>query len=387
MLMLNRLYKKIGIANMNDKLLFAFSTVLFLPILFDFITSATGGNSSVYTYILYIGTLIIFFMEFYIIIKLRNVFLLIGIYSLFFINSLLFPDSQYYIYSTDFILVCLYFIPIGLLFFTQIRDWSSLAYILNKYSIYAFLIGIYILLFTDVRVESKDDSLFTYMEFSYALLPFLCASFARYYETRSKFTLVLFLLGVLEILAYGCRGAVISTMLFVCSLILSNGKTNRIFLFFFVAVALFVYSNFESIVNYLLSFELFSDSYFLQHFVNGEMFESSRSEIYKLCENRISSMGLEVCGVFGDRPFCGSVYPHNFVYEIMMQFGWFLGPTILLFYLALIVKCMLKRECRTALLFILCALLFKYMLSGSYLLSGLFWIASSALVSMKSSKY
>lgn len=116
------------------------------------------------------------------------------------------------------------------------------------------------------------------------------------------------------------------------------------------------------------------------------MFESLRSEIYDFCMNRISTMGIEISGLFGDRPFCGSVYPHNFIYEIMMQFGWFFGPIILLLYLYLIIYSLRYKRNRQAAIFILCALLLKFMLSGSYLLSGQFWIATCSLIAISKSQ-
>lgn len=384
--MINKYLKRIGISTLNDKLLLAFSTVLFLPILFDFITVITGGDSSTYTFIIYLGTLLFFFSKFFRVVKPINVLFLFGLYLIFTLNYFIFPDSQPYISSTGFILVCVYFIPIGFLFFTQIRDWSNLVPILNKFSILAFAIGFYILFFTDITIERSDEALFTYMEFSYALLPFICASFAVFYKTRKKIALIIFLIGLFEILSYGCRGAIISTVLFALLIILLNSKTNKLLFSASILLILFVYLNLESIVNFLLSIDLFSNSYFLKHFVSGAMFESERSQIYELCEMRISKMGLELSGLFGDRPFCGSIYPHNFVYEVMMQFGWCFGPVILISYILLIFSCFKKKAYRESVLFILCALLLKYMLSGSYLLSGQFWIATSALIAISSSR-
>lgn len=384
--MTNSLLKRLGINSLDDKLLLAFSTVLFLPILFDFITVITGGSSSTYTFIIYIGTLLLFFSKFSQVIKPTNVLLIFGLYLLFALNYILFPVSQPYISSTGFMLVCIYFIPIGFLFFTQIRNWSSFISILNKYSILAFAIGFYILFFTNIAIEKSDEALFTYMEFSYALLPFICASFAVFYKTRKKTALIVFILGLFEIISYGCRGAILSSVLFALLIILLNSRTNKILFSASIVLMLFIYLNLEAIANFLLSIDLFSNSYFLKHFVSGAMFESERSHIYDLCEIRMSKMGLDLSGFFGDRPFCGSVYPHNFVYEILMQFGWCFGLLILISYLLLIISCLKKRAFRESVLFILCALLLKYMLSGSYLLSGQFWIATSALIAISTSK-
>lgn len=380
--MFTGLYKRIGIKTLNDKLLFAFSTVIFLPILFDFITSVTGGNSSSYTFAIYIGTLFLFFVEFYKIIRPINIIALLGIYIFFFFNYTFFPVSQPYLSSKEFILVCVYFIPIGLLFFTQIRDWNGLISMVSKYSIPAILIGLYILFYTNVTVKG-EEVMFTYMEFSYALLPFICASFARYFETKNKLTLLIFFLGLFEIISYGCRGSIIFTSLFVMLTIFLNDKTNRFIISIFIITILLIYLNIEYIANTLISFDLFSNSYFLRHFVEDEMFVSDRVFIYELCENRISTEGIEISGLFGDRPYCGSIYPHNFIYEIMMQFGWALGPIVLLLYLGLVVSSLKEKGSRQAVIFILCTLLLKFMLSGSYLLSGQFWIATCGLIAIR----
>lgn len=384
--MLNGLYKKLGLDSLDDKLLFAFSTVIFLPILFDFITSITEGNSSIYTIAIYVSTLIAFFVDFFKIIKPINVIALWGVYIIFLLNYILFPISQSYISSMGFILVCIYFIPIGLLFFTQINDWSRLTAIMNKFSVPAISIGLYILLFTNISSSHVGEALFTYMEFSYALLPFICASFVQYYVTKNKLCLIVFLLGLIEILSYGCRGAIIFTAIFVLLTVFLHSKTNKILFCAFAFIGIIIFINFEKIANTLISFDLFSNSYFLKHLISGGMFESQRSEIYDLCEYRISTMGGEISGLFGDRPFCGSIYPHNFIYEIMMQFGWILGSIAVLFYVCLIISSLKSKRNSQAALFILCTLLLKYLLSGSYLLSGQFWIATFALIAISSSR-
>lgn len=384
--MIKQFLKKNGICDLNDRLLLSFSIVLFLPILFDFITAFTEGNSSSITLAMYIGTLVLFFFSFSRVIKPTNVFVLMGLYCVFIFNYVLFPVSQPYISSTEFILVCVYFIPIGLLFFTQIQDWTKLIFIINKFSILAILIGLYILFFTNISTGQREEVLFTYMEFSYAMLPFICASFARYFETKNKITLLIFLIGLFETISYGCRGAIIFTVIFVVLTILIYSKKNRSVIVVSCILLILLYVNLERIATYLITIDLFSNSYFLKHFVGGEMFESQRTEIYELCVHRISTMGSEISGFFGDRPYCGSIYPHNFIYEIMMQFGWIFGSLIIALYFVLIISCWLKKRSRIATVFILCSLLFKYMLSGSYLLSGQFWVATSALIAISTSK-
>lgn len=371
----------------NERVILALSFVLFLPILFDFITSVTQGNSSVYTYFLYIATLAITLFKFRNCITQKSVLALIILYIIVGINYVAFPESVEYISSTQSVLLLVFFLPLAFLIFKNITDWSSFVRIASFFCLPAILIGVYILLFTDVSSALRDDALFTYMEFSYALLPFVCLSFARYYESKNRIYLLLFVVGEAEMLAYGCRAALLYSILFVALVEFMDFKRHKtqLFLFFLVVVAIVL--SFDTIISYLVSVDLFSNSYFLKNLVSGDLFEhSTRIEIYDNCQRRLSTMGMEISGLFGDRAYCGSVYPHNIIYEVLMQFGWVLGSGILLYYLILFLKSVSHSNTRIIVLFFFCAVVCRFFVSDSYLQNGQFWIMTACIISISKPK-
>lgn len=384
--MLNKFFFKINITTCNDKLIFALSFVLFLPILFDFVITYTNGNSSVFTYFTYSVSLIVFLVSFRKVIRTKNVLYIFIFYLILLLNYLLFPKSRDYILNNQSILIALYFIPLSFLFFKQIQDWSNFYRVMNFFSIPALLFGLYILLATDISVAmAREESFFTYQEFSYALLPFVCAIYANFHKTRNLIYLGLFFAGIIEMFIYGARAPILSCFLFPILLELSN-KRNMRQIVFMGLIILVITIYFKDIIEYLTSIGLFSNSYFLLHLVNGELFEhSTRTDIYINCERRINSMGLEFSGLYGDRQFCGSIYPHNILYEVLMQFGWLLGPITLLGLFVLIIKSLRDKINRKYVLFFICTLLLKYFVSDSYLESGRFWIFLAVILSLNKS--
>lgn len=385
--MIERVLKKISVTDDNEKKILDLSFVLFLPILFDFITSVTHGNSSVYTYILYIATLAITLFKFRSCITQKSVLVLIALYLVVGVNYLIFPVSVEYISSTQSTLILVFSLPLAFLIFRNITDWSSFIRIASFFSLPAILIGVYILLFTDVSSALRDDALFTYMEFSYALLPFVCLSFARYYDSKNRLYLLLFATGEAEMLAYGCRAALLYSVLFVVLVEFMDYKRHKTQLFLFILVIAVIVLSFDTIISYLVSVDLFSNSYFLKNLVSGDLFEhSSRVEIYDNCERRLSTMGMEISGLFGDRAYCGSVYPHNIIYEVLMQFGWILGSGILLYYLILLLKAVSHSDTRIVVLFFFCCIFCRFFVSDSYLQNGQFWIMTACIISISKLK-
>lgn len=197
--------------------------------------------------------------------------------------------------------------------------------------------------------------------------------------------LILFIIGIVEMLAFGCRGAVISALIFAILLAVLNSKKNKWGLILFAIVIIAIAVNIVPLINYLSGISIFEDSYILRRAVNAEIFEvSSRETILMNCEKRLSSMGLEISGLFGDRPYCGSVYPHNIVYEVFMQWGWILGTVFLLWLASLFVKGFLHNSSsRFVTLFFVCSILLRFFVSGSYLNSVFFWLMIACMLSIK----
>ena len=124
----------------------------------------------------------------------------------------------------------------------------------------------------------------------------------------------------------------------------------------------------------------FENSYFLENLQRGTLFKSdSREQIYDICSAYISTMGLKVNGLFFDRILLGRIdiaYPHNIVYEIMLQFGWLLGPIILFVLGFSIIKTFLNVDRTSKKLFFVffMTLMGRFWVSGSYVTEFRFYV-------------
>ncbi len=367
--------------SLNDRLLISLSFVIFMPLLFDFISGLTMGQSRNITMIIYGVTFVTFFVMGHQSIRPSNFWSLVIIYATCLINIYLFPESRKY-FETSQYLNLFYYMPLSFVLFRNIKYWDNFITVLFYFAPIAILMGGYSLLFA--QIQTSDNSI-TYMEFSYALLPFVCASYAYYINERRIVGLILFIIGLIEMLSFGCRGAVLSSMIFAISLAAINLKRNKWGLILLSIVIMVIALNIAPIINFLSSLSLFEDSYILKRAINSELFEANGREIILMnCERRLSSMGLEISGLFGDRPYCGSVYPHNIVYEILMQWGWILGTFLLIWFVSLFVRGFFRNSSsRFVTLFFVCSILLRFFVSGSYLNSGLFWLMIACMLSIK----
>lgn len=371
---------KLNINSYNDKILASLSFVIFMPLLLDFIAGLTMEQSGNWTAIIYGVSFVVIFFVGRFRIRLRNFISLLILYSVCLFNIVVFPESEKYFETAQFIIL-IYYIPISFLIFSTIRSWDNFIPILFLFAPVAILMGIYILLFTTI---SSSDSSITYMEFSYALLPFVCVSYAYYISKRRIIGFLFFLIGLIEMFSFGCRGAIISAIVFVLISTFFNSKQNIRNVFLLSILIIIVALNLSNIFNYVLNLSFFENSYVLKRAINEELFESNtRKLILDNCERRLFSMDMEISGLFGDRPYCGSVYPHNIVYEILMQWGWILGSIFLIYIAFLFIKGFVHNEnSRFITLFFTCTILLRFFVSGSYLNSGLFWLMIACMLSI-----
>lgn len=124
----------------------------------------------------------------------------------------------------------------------------------------------------------------------------------------------------------------------------------------------------------------------VQTIVEGEFFEpSGRLTIWKLSWRAFADSPLLGQGVFGDRAYVGQNfvwgYSHNFILEMMSQFG-ILGLLFILAYLFYVVRLLIREENpqKKLLLILLVAMCSKLLVSDSYLFNEHFWMLSGLLL-------
>ena len=381
--MIERLLSRFDIKTTNDKLLFSLSFLLFLPLLLDYVNAITKGESGVYSIIIYVVSEFVIFFSFRKQIKLKNVLLVFSVLFIYTINAFLFPSSSDYIFNNEMFILYGYFIPISFLFISLISDWGSFFRIMSYFGIVSIFLAARVILYVISIPDLKDEGVFSYMEFSYALSPLLCAMFARFLESNKIIYLFAFVIGIIEMFAYSSRAALLYTIVFVIIAGVFYRKKVKKWALISIAIICGAIFSSTSIQNKMEKSDYFEASYALRLFLSGEGAESSSREyIYKLCRHRIDEVGFDVNGLFGDRPYCGAVYPHNIFYEVYMQMGYILGTFVLLLLFLLIWTAYLRSTNKLIVLFFLLTILAKFLVSDSYLISGKFWILIGVLLSL-----
>lgn len=370
--------------------------ILLMPILIDFLSVVVQqmgmSGSSTITMALYGVSLIVILFK---LIKIVTVHELINdtiLYMLvlfpFAVNYFWFDNTRANLVSQEMLIVYLFFLLLAVISIRKIKRWDIFFEALIKPGKIAISLAVFILLFLNY------EKYLVYMGFSYALLPFICNFYrnARIEKEIKKKSLnyIFFVAGMISILVFGARAAVGFAIVYIVVFEISRNDLSPlvkiISLVILFLVAWLISNNINTIAEMLIKTDAFKDSYFLKNLLSGQLLESNTRDIlYQSCINRMSTMGLSISGFFGDRQYCaGFAYPHNIFFELIMSFGWILGTILIGLYILLLIKGILtkKAEKREVIIFIIISMLARYVISGSYLVEGKFWIATVLIISI-----
>jgi len=372
------------ITSINDRRLLSLSLLLFLPVLLDFMTVWRGAANSSVTMGLY-GIFGAFMLRYSVRqIKSVNILVIVLFWLFCGFNYLLTPNLSEYFTDSSFILSSIFFFPISALIIFRIDNWGNFFKIFYPFAFFSAFLGVFIVFFSN-SVQSGDGEFFSYMEFSYNMLPSCMALYCIWRQSKNILTLVAFIISLASIVSFGARAAVLFGLTFIAcfELFATKIKPYKIILLAGLTIVIIIYL--ESIVGFLLQFGIFSDSRLLNHIVQENLFDSQgRDYLSSLCIQRIDNAGFEFSGMFGDRPYLhGGIYPHNIFYEIIMQYGWLIGTLILGYIIYAIGYDFFIKRYRIIVLYFVLALLGRYLISGSYLIEGKFWIFIFSILSIK----
>lgn len=370
--------------------------ILLMPILIDFLSVIVRqfgmSGSSVITMALYGVSLIVIIIKLIKIVTVHEMLNDIILYLLvlfpFGVNYFWFENTRADLVSQEMLIVYLFFILLAIFSIRKIRRWDLFFEALIKPGKIAIFLAVFILLFLNY------EKYLVYMGFSYALLPFIC-NFYRTARIKKEFkekliSYIFFAAGMVSILVFGARAAVGFAFVYIIVFeILRNDLTLAVKITSLIILLLVVWiisNNINTIAEMLVKMDAFKDSYLLKNLLSGQLLEShTRDILYQSCVNRMSTMGLEISGFFGDRQYCaGFAYPHNIFYELIMSFGWIIGSILISIYTLLLIKGILtsKPEKREVMIFIIISMLARYVISGSYLVEGKFWVATVLIISI-----
>lgn len=287
------------------------------------------------------------------------------------------------------LLLFLYF-PVFLLLQQQI-DFKRLMNYLWKGSLITlcFAVGAFCKL-----VSFRNDRTFDYMSFAYMMLsPIMICLIQEWQKKRVQ--LVLPIAASVVLFVIGCRGAAVALAFFlvVCFLDLyfRGGRTVRhlfvklIMVIGAVLIGLNLNSIMKKMVILLDSFGFSSRTLEALLLGKGLFIKSIKSDgRQSIWKQAIDNIGIMGKGLFGDRTvildeYHHPVYPHNFILEVMVDFGMVIGSILVISFIILVIKAVFKSyksndmqkiQMTYAMLTIL---LIKHMVSASFLTSFDFW--------------
>lgn len=382
---------QIDIKNFDNFYLNMFSWLLVMPVLQDFFFVVCdflglSGVSSFVSAVFYIATLLVtvaFGQK-----KIVDLFILAAAYLPFFLNYLIFTDTRSYLGDMSMVMVYLFFLPFAVLIPLKINDWSRF---FERF--FPFAVSAVVLSALNLHMF-REGAFLNYMDFSYSLLPAVCAiyCFTRIEALKKKeivpkvIAVSSFVIGAVEIFAYGARASFLFLLMMIYCfemLYTSVNFTKKIgySLFFLILSLLFVLFQNE-IFGALSSISLFDDSRMLAKLVEADLLKSEgRQIIYDQCVNRISIMEFDILGILGDRPLFDFCYPHNFFYEVLISYGWLFGCIFIISLFAMFFRALIKYD-KAVCLFLLFSLFMRFCISGSYVVEMKFWLFLFALISI-----
>jgi hypothetical protein len=203
-------------------------------------------------------------------------------------------------------------------------------------------------------------------------------------ERKKKGFLILSLFTILLGILYGSRACIIGYVIFIVLYFLWEGHINKrqVFLMALFVIAAIAYSS-QTIMT--LVYNLFASMGFhsrtLYYIAAGDILsvdQMRQNLIWPVLMDELKNMPLfKMYGAFGDRYLMPTrwVYAHNFLFEILLSFGYIIGGAFLLWMLFQFIQTIRKNKDLNGLMtivfgsFALCRLFF----SSSFWMEPYFW--------------
>lgn len=226
-----------------------------------------------------------------------------------------------------------------------------------------------------------------YMSIAYNALPSIFFLYYDLKKNKERTSKILYVLGIAFLLIGGCRGAILTLVIFLMLLYIKSFEhfnAKKFFgVFLIIAIIIIIIYNLNYIMQWLQRFlQQFGYSSRLINKMlgvsaDGDIFEiSDRQRIYDKIKANIKFLPQ---GLFCDRLLVES-YAHNIILEVLIQFGYIFGGLILVKFISIVVKsikCANKMNddfLITSSFAFVAILLGQMMVTSSYLTNRGFWL-------------
>ncbi len=324
------------------------------------------------------------------------------VFILFFVLSILMsymlhPSTQAYYTQSNWRSIYVEAIPfylLGINFRLNQKTMKNLTFI----SYIAIVINmLYMFLYKGLFSQDGDY----YMHMAYTMLTHIMITINSIFDRdiiKKRIVPILFsILGLFFLLAMGTRGPLLIAITYLCVKILfsiDKNKPKTIFFFVIVVSAVFVLfvSGFymtilESISEVLSKYGMSTRA--IDMFLENEYIANTtgRDDIYELLLQKISEKPLFGHGVFGEEQF--GVFSHNIALEVIMYYGIPFGITIIIIYLAIVIKAYVKSKSKYAKEFILLFFihtLVRSIFSGNHISYFVFFLLGISIAELRKAK-
>lgn len=299
-------------------------------------------------------------------------------------SFLVFSETRKYVISLlPYVLEVLIIGIAAMVLVSQVDDWSNVLHSLGGY----LRIIVPLLCLTHLL---GGVAYWGYMSWGLRILPLTLLYYAYIrVEGGTRLDRILFGLSFVFTLFGGRQSLVLllGTIITISIYQFAVTKFNRKSLVFILGTFLlswllvFHYDGIMNIIERAISIRGIN-SRSLQMLVQNRLLDdNNRSKIYSLCLSIIREKGIEVSGIFADRYYLGlygfeGYFAHNFLLEILIDFGLLAGSLILLKLIYDFIKCFFKcAKQYKAFFFVMIGIgLGRFFVSGSIFMDSLFWV-------------
>lgn len=335
--------------------------------------------------------------------KKKNIILFHIIIIIIIINIIFKPEFLEYFVDVNTIvgimtsdLISLFFISIPAFLISLnennysllLEELYNIGIIINIFFIIAFFLVVFIF-----KVN------FDYMNFTYGVIPWVYYVFVN---SLYKKKIIVFLISIITfsfIIISGCRGAVLSSIVFIILLYIGEfcnnfTKNKLLLLLLLLLLSVIIFFNLENIILYL--YEKFSSVGFqsrtleLYLDLGYEKGLNHYSDRFVLQAPLIENLNILGYGLYGDRMLINGNYAHNVLLEWVVDFGYLGGGILCWIFIFKVIKVMkilfFHKGNKNIIIFgatcisILCC---KYMFSSSYIHAPEFWALFGLMIALK----
>lgn len=194
------------------------------------------------------------------------------------------------------------------------------------------------------------------------------------------------------VLSFGSRGATVICLLYVFYQVVHKGKNINVgikVLLSWVILLLCIFWNDVRLIlvsllgNYIQ--ENRTLAWLLQ--MDKQLDSSGRFEIYLEIINSMKERPIFGYGLYGDRGILGQTYAHNLFIEFVVDFGYPIGMIFAVTYVTRLIRGLKSNYARRYISIIGIYATGMLFFSNSYLITGVFWIALGAIMSMTEKRF